>query len=429
MKILIQNTKAYLGERLEETQCDIFIDELGLLTIKPHHESNSTLPQDLESYHLIDGSALVATPAFADLHVHFREPGFSAKETLITGQRAAIKGGVTTVCTMPNTKPPIDRPERLSTYLDTLKQKSKIQILASVAITENQAGSKITDLHTMTELGAAAYTDDGRTVMSEEILIKALEMSSITNCPVMTHSEDHEQASLYPGKPYPPEVESDIVKRDVNLLQSCGGKLHIAHLSTEGALEAVREGKQKGLKVSCEVSPHHLYFNADTLEFMTAQYKVNPPLRGEDNRKKLIKGIKDGVVDAIASDHAPHEPHTKTANYQNGSYGFIGLETMFSAVNTIAVQEDLPLVEILKRMCFNPREILNIPLNPIENGKEANLILIDLNEAWTVGGADFGSKSKNSPWLGHTLNGRVKTVILKNEILLEKGELRCLLED
>lgn len=427
MKIIIKNTIAYLGLQLEQTHCDLIIDETGTIDIFPQNTAKEH--QNTEEIHLIDGSTLVAVPAFADLHVHFREPGFSEKETLITGQRAAIKGGVTTVCTMPNTKPPIDRPERLTSYLEQLKSKSVIEILPSVAITENQAGVQITKLREMTSLGAAAYTDDGRTVMSEEILKEALKISQETNSPVMTHSEDHNQAALYPGKPYPPEVESDIVARDISILESCGGKLHIAHLSTEGALKAVQSGKEKGLNLSCEVSPHHLYFNADTLDFTTAQYKVNPPLRGESNRMSLIEGIKSGFVDAIASDHAPHEPHTKTANYQNGSYGFIGLETMFSAVYTVALKENIELSELLKLMCFNPRRILNLPLNPIDRGTKANLVLLDLNESWCVSEEDFGSKSKNSPWVGHTLKGRVDTVIKNNEILMEKGELKCLYKD
>lgn len=420
MAICIKNTLAYLGEALVPERCDIWINNEGI--IENIFKSGEQTTDDAVQ---IDGEAYVAIPALTDLHVHFREPGFEHKETLLTGSQAAIKGGVTTVCTMPNTMPAMDRSERLSSYLKAIETLNGIDILPSVAVTLNQAGQALTDLNTLTEMGAAAYTDDGRTVMSTEILAEALKISAQTKKPVMTHSEDHQAAVLYPDRPYPPEVESDIVARDIALLQALGeGYLHIAHLSTEGALEAVKTGKQKGLNVTCEVSPHHLYFNADELSFENAYYKVNPPLRGEDNRKKLIEAVKAGTVDAIASDHAPHEVESKHLPYAKGTYGFTGLETLFAVSHTVLGEEGVSLGKLVELMCFNPRRILGLKPNVIAKGKEANLILVDLKKKWVVEEAGFVSKSANSPWIGKQLLGKVEYLIHQNRILLEKGEVK-----
>lgn len=425
MSIWIKNAKAYIGKDLQLEVCNLAIDQEGILKIIRKDEEQSTDEQNKFS-HVIDAENLLVMPAFADLHVHFREPGFEHKETLETGQRAAIMGGVTAVCTMPNTKPAMDREERLTAYLDKIKKHPLIDVLPSVAVTLDQNGTEITDLKGLTQLGAVAYTDDGRTVMDPNILAKALEISKVTRCPVMTHSEDHEKAAKYPNGPYPPEVESEIIERDTHILETTGGHLHIAHLSTINSLEAVKEGKRKGMNLTCEVAPHHLYFNSEVLEFETATYKVNPPLRGEANRKALLEGIKEGWVDAIASDHAPHEWESKLASYKEGSYGFTGLETMFSTINTLFRQEDIPMETLIKLMSINPRIILNQPLNYIEDGAVANLVCIDPNNAWEVKKEKFQSKSINSPWVGETLTGKVIHVVKGNQLLLEGGQLNVI---
>lgn len=420
MAICIKNTLAYLGEALIPERCDIWINETGQIEniTKPGEQTTDDAVQ-------IDGSPYVAIPALTDLHVHFREPGFEHKETLLTGSQAAIKGGVTTVCTMPNTMPAMDRSERLTTYLKAIEKLNGIDIRPSVAVTVNQAGEQLTALRTLSEEGAVAFTDDGRTVMSTDILAEALKISELTKNPVMTHSEDHQAAKHYLDGPYPPEVESDIVARDIALLKALNqGHLHIAHLSTEGALEAVKNGKQEGLKVTCEVSPHHLYFNADNLSFENAYYKVNPPLRGEANRQKLIEGVKAGIIDAIASDHAPHEIESKYAPYAKGTYGFTGLETLFAASHTVLSEAGLSLSRLIELMCFNPRRILGLKPNVIAKDREANFILVDLKKEWTVQAEAFASKSPNSPWIGHTLKGQITHLIYKNRILLEEGELK-----
>lgn len=419
MSILIQNTKAYVGEHLTLTSCHVYVDNEGVMSIIDLTKGCLNEEQ-LKAEIILNGEKLMVMPAFSDIHVHFREPGFEQKETLETGQIAAIRGGVTQVCTMPNTKPPIDRVERLIHYQNLIGKKILIDILPSVAITLNQEGEAITDLEKLAELGAVAYTDDGRTVMSEEILKQSLKISQTTQKVVMTHSEDHELAKAYPDKPYPPEVESEIVERDIRILENYGGKLHIAHLSTEASLEAVKRGKEKELNVTCEVSPHHLYFDSEKLEFQSAKYKVNPPLRNEINRQALIKGVKEGHIDAIASDHAPHEEASKSTNYQNGAYGFTGIETMFSVVNTVFKEADIPMQTLIQMMSINPRKILGQATAVIENGAKANFVCIDADQEWTVQTEDIHSKSKNSPWIGQTLTGKVVHLV-KNEKLLLKG--------
>lgn len=425
MSLLIKNAKTYIGKDLQLEVCNLAIDDEGILKIIRNNEEQLTDEQN-DYTNIIDAENLLVMPAFADLHVHFRDPGFENKETLETGQRAAINGGVTAVCTMPNTKPAMDRKERLKAYLDKIEKCPYIDVLPSVAVTLDQNGTEITDLEGLTQLGAVAYTDDGRTVMDPSILAKALQISKATKCPVMTHSEDHEQAAKYPDGPYPPEVESEIIERDVHILEAVGGYLHIAHLSTINSLEAVKAGKKKGMTLTCEIAPHHLYFNSETLNFENAMYKVNPPLRGEDNRKSLLQGIKEGWVDAIASDHAPHEWESKLAGYKEGSYGFTGLETMFSTINTMFRQENIPMETLIKLMSINPRMILNQKPNYIEEGAVANLVCIDPDLEWEVKKEDFQSKSINSPWVGETLTGKVVHVVKGNQLLLEGGRLNVI---
>lgn len=422
MSILIKNAKAYTGKDLQLEACNISVNHEGIIKIIRTTEEQSTDEQN-QYDHVINAENLLIMPAFADLHVHFRDPGFEQKETLESGQKAAIMGGVTQVCTMPNTKPAMDREERLKDYLEKIHQYPYIDVLPSVAVTLDQDGEHISDLKILTQLGAVAYTDDGRTVMDPNILTEALKISSETHCPVMTHSEDHEAAANYPNGPYPPEVESHIVERDVRILENEGGHLHIAHLSTIQSLEAVKSGKKKGMNLTCEVAPHHLYFNGEALSFETALYKVNPPLRGEANRKALLQGIKEGWVDAIASDHAPHEWESKLANYREGSYGFTGLETMFSAINTLFKQESIPMETLIRLMSINPRLILNQTPNYIIDGQIANLVCVDPNEIWEVSKEDFQSKSINSPWIGHKLEGKVVHVVRGSKLLLEGGQI------
>lgn len=425
MSILIKNAKAYTGKDLQLEACNISINHEGIIKIIKTTEEQSTDEQK-QYNHVINAENLVVMPAFADLHVHFRDPGFEQKETLESGQRAAIRGGVTQVCTMPNTKPVMDREERLKAYLEKIHQYPYIDVLPSVAVTLDQDGEHITDLRKLTQLGAVAYTDDGRTVMDPNILTEALKISNETHCPVMTHSEDHEAAAKYPNGPYPPEVEGQIVERDVRILENEGGHLHIAHLSTIQSLEAVKSGKKKGMNLTCEVAPHHLYFNGEALSFETALYKVNPPLRGEANRRALLQGIKEGWVDAIASDHAPHEWESKLANYKEGSYGFTGLETMFSTINTLFKQESIPMETLIRLMSINPRIILNQTPNYIIDGLVANLVCIDPNEIWEVSKDDFQSKSINSPWIGHKLEGKVVHVVKGSKLLLEGGQINVI---
>lgn len=425
MSILIQNTKAYIGKALELQDCHLFADDSGRLKIIPINEEQLTDEQK-QAECVLDGRNLLAMPSFTDLHVHFREPGFEHKETLLTGQYAAIRGGVAQVVTMPNTKPPIDRAERLTHYQHLISKNPLIDILPSVAITLDQGGQELTDLEALTQLGAAAYTDDGRTVMNPEHLIEALNISKRSHKLVMTHSEDHEAAAKTPDKPYPPEVESDIVARDIQILEQTGGHLHIAHLSTEGALKAVAVGKRKGLTVSCEVSPHHLYFDADQLEFETAKYKVNPPLRGEANRQALIEGVKAGFIDAIASDHAPHEASSKSAPYATGAYGFTGLETMFSVVHTVFEAENIPMQTLIQMMSLNPRKLLGQAPNYLVDGVQANVVLVDPNAEWTVQAEELASKSQNSPWIGKTLKGKVIHLIKDRQLLLKGGQINVI---
>lgn len=418
MKRLILNATYLRGASLEWDKGTILIED-GIVGTIGQDQCEKVMA---EADEVIDASGWIGIPAFADLHVHFREPGFEAKETLETGLRAAEKGGFTLVAAMPNTKPPLDCAERIEALVEKAKGLSPVEFLQFAAVTLGQKGETVVDVEALAAKNLKLFSEDGHEVQSPERFKEALVRVDKVGGLVVTHCEDHPLTAQFKEAPYPPEGEWHMVKRDIELAAETQTRLHLAHLSTKESIELVRTAKAEGVRVTSEVAPHHLFFNADQLNFSTAFYKVNPPLRGEKHIAALIDGIKDGTVDMIASDHAPHEIESKHCPYAQGSYGFSGLEYSFSAAHTALRANGISLRTLVKLMSFAPRNLIGREDNVIENQRIADLVFVNLDEKFTVKEEDLVSKGKNCPYIGHEMTGAVKCVILGDQVLYRSDE-------
>lgn len=365
---------------------------------------------------VIDGSGLCAVPGLVDMHVHLRDPGQTHKEDIITGCAAAAAGGVTSLVCMPNTIPAVDSPETVA-YIKEKAGSTGINVYPAAAITFGISGSGCCDYAALKNAGAAALSDDGRPVESDDMLIKALEEGARLGLPVLCHCEDLKQAAG--GKVHEGEVSKILgvkgmssaseygdIDRTIRLAEKCGAPVHICHVSTKESIAVIREAKARGVRVTCETAPHYFVYTHKKLLSRDADYRMNPPLREEEDRKAVIQGLIDGTIDAIATDHAPHSPEEK-ADFINAPNGVIGMETSLAATITY-MGEILSLNEIVRLMSTNPANIMGIEGGEIKEGVSADFALIDPNEKWIVDVEKFHGKSKNAVFKGVELTGRVK---------------------
>tara|TARA_Y100000748_G_scaffold286864_1_gene270515 strand:+ start:543 stop:1835 length:1293 start_codon:yes stop_codon:yes gene_type:complete len=381
-------------------------------------------PADAKS---LDCEGLILTHGFCDLHVHFREPGDEDKETLESGSMAALSGGFTRVCTMPNTTPPIDSPESVSFIIEKSKD-YPVHIHPIGAVTNGQKGKEISEMGLMNQAGAVAFSDDGLPIQNGLVMRKALEYSKMLDVPVINHAEDdclrcngvmnEGNVSNRLGLLGNPSIsESTMVFRDLKLADMTGAKLHVPHVSTAASVEHIKEMKSSNNKISAEVTPHHLYFNDEALLSYNTNLKVAPPIRNDQSRKALIKGIKQGVIDCIATDHAPHSLHEKETTFDCASFGMIGLESCFGIVKRLLVDEEgLSLVSLIKLLTTAPRAIMGFDSDLFKIGAEAELVLFDPSERWIFNENNVFSKSKNSPFYNRELIGKVRYTISKGKI-------------
>lgn len=374
---------------------------------------------------VIDATGKSVFPGFIDLHVHLREPGFENKETIKTGTMACAKGGYTTVACMPNTKPVIDSIENLGILRDIIKKDSVINILPICAITHDIKGEFLTDHEGFFNQGVFAISDDGRTTMNPKLMTEAFENAKKFDGLIITHSEDHDVSSRFIDTVYPIEAETSIVMRDIELCNKSNGRLHVAHVSGVDAIEAIRKAKRDGVNVTCEAAPHHFALNDEMVNVLSPSAKVNPPIRGEVHRKALVKGIADGTIDIIATDHAPHENEVKSGNYEKAAFGISGIETAFSiAYTTLVKNEGIPLMRLISMMTSKPAEIAKIRrAGSIQSGYDADVVLVDLNEKKCIEAQNFISKGKNTPFDGMTFNGGVVMTIFRGEIVFSNSSV------
>ncbi len=382
---------------------------------------------DIKADRVIDGTNLVIMPSIFDMHVHFRDPGLTYKEDIITGCNSALAGGVTGVLAMPNTKPPCDNPETIRYIIDKARD-TGVEVYPVGCITSGMNGDGLCDYNALKKAGCICISDDGRPVENAEMMRQALEKSNENSLLVASHCEDlsiinggimnkGEVSEKLGVKGMDRASEDYITAREIILASSVNARIHICHVSTEGSTAIIRFAKSRGIKVTCETAPHYFMLTDELLNKRDADYRMNPPLRTSGDVKAIIEGIKDGTIDCIITDHAPHAQEEK-ADFKKAPNGVVGLETSLGATLTALYHTgEITLQKVVELMCVNPRKILGLDIPEIAEGKTADLIIADINRKWVVNPDELHSKSHNTVFKGMTLTG-------KNLMTISKGVVR-----
>ncbi len=401
---------------------DIRIEESVITDI-----SRQITPNSKEQ--VIDLNGLIVTPGLVDMHCHLREPGFEGKETIKTGIESAINGGYTAICPMGNTNPAADNSRVLKYIINRAKEVSEIGFFPICAVTKGLDGEKIVNVSELKENGAIAFSDDGKPIKNMQVLREALKYVNSQNCIIISHSEDSSLASngvinegkvsvILGLKGIPDIAESAAIARELEIVRNTNGRYHFAHVSTKRSIELIRQAKKEGLKVTAETAPHYFSLTEDDIKGYESKYKVNPPLRTQEDCEAVIQGLLDGTIDVIATDHAPHTLEQKQSPIQTAPMGIAGFETALGVTLTYLVHtKKLTLIDAINKLTLAPSKILGLKnQGRIEVGKEANLTVIDLNEEWIVNASKFKSKCKISPYDGLKLKGKAKYTIIKGKI-------------
>ncbi|MFC1619159.1 dihydroorotase [Candidatus Neomarinimicrobiota bacterium] len=379
---------------------------------------------DTSKAEVIEAEGCIISHGFIDIHAHFREPGREDKETLTTGSRAALAGGFTRVCVMPNTDPPIDNPEGVLFILERA-QDLPVQIYPIGAITWDQKGEELAEILEMKSAGAVAFSDDGNPIQDGQVLRRALHYSRDLGVPIINHAEDirlradgimNEGAlSTRMGLPGNPAMaEAVMIYRDLLLAEDTDGRMHIPHVSTASGVELLRQFKARAVRITAEATPHHLGLTEEAIRPFNTHAKVAPPLRTEQDRQAVVDGLKDGTIDCIATDHAPHTVEEKEQDIVRAPSGMIGLESAFGMAHTVLREEGMTTEEVIDLFTTRPAEIMNLSLSSFEPGQLAELAVVQPDEEWTFRREDIFSRSRNTPMIGMVFKGRVKTAINRN---------------
>lgn len=378
---------------------------------------------------IIDVEGKYVTCGFFDMHVHFRDPGYEQAENLVSGSNAAMAGGFTGVALMPNTTPCVDN-KFIFNEVEMRAKNSLVEIHQIPAVTIGRKGEAIVEMSELVENGAIAFSDDGTGIAKGETMRRALEYTSMFDVPVLAHSEDVSFVEGVMNEGYMSTIlgmagissvsEETMIARDILLAEYTGGKVHFQHVSTIGGVELVREAKKKGLNVTCEVTPHHFSLSDKMVETFSTDYKMKPPLRADEDVKAMLDGLKDGTIDAIATDHAPHTPESKNIEFDYAPFGVIGLETSFAVgIKNLVETNVLTLEEFIQKLTVNPRKILNLDYDLLKEGKDANLTIFDTKTEWKVDRMKFNSLSRNTAFANEELKGEIFGVINKSKIFLK----------
>ncbi len=376
-----------------------------------------------------DFAGKILVPGLFDMHVHLREPGREDEETVISGCNSAASGGFTGVACMPNTEPAIDTAEVVK-FIKEQASNHLVDVYPVAAASVGRKGEIISPMAELVDAGAVAFSDDGVVIKTSSVLRRAFEYSNMYNVPIIEHCEDETLSegamneginSTLLGLPGLPSVAEDIiVSRDILMAEYTGGRIHIAHISTKNSVNLVREAKKKGIKVTAEVTPHHFTLTDDSLKTYDTNFKMNPPLRTQEDVDAMIKGLKDGTIDCIASDHAPHSIEEKESEFQFAPNGIVGFETTVGlSFSELLKKNKLSFEELIKKLSINPRKILNLPIPKFDAGEVANFTIIDPNLVWTVDISKFKSKSKNSPFNKKLLTGKALAVINRKKMFYD----------
>jgi dihydroorotase len=383
----------------------------------------------------IDATGKLVTPGLIDMHVHLREPGREDKETIGSGSDAAAAGGFTSICPMPNTDPVCDSAQGLQFLASRARETAKVNIFPVGALTKGQKGEAIVEFGDMVYYGAVAFSDDGHPVMNTEIMRRGLEYTSMFNVPVLDHCEDlnlSENGQMRAGamasklglKGVPAAANSSQVARDIDLADYTDGHVHIQHASVKATVEYVRMAKQRGVNVTCEATPHHLTLTDECLATYNPNFKMSPPLGNEDDRQALIAGLRDGSIEAVATDHAPHTDMEKDSVFADAPNGVLGMETAFPVLYTKLVETgEIDLQTLIERMTAGPARILHLEKGSLAEGVDADVAIFDLNDEYTVEAQKFFSRSHNCPFDGWKLKGRTVATIVGGKVVFKDGKL------
>lgn len=420
MDILLKNVLAVDSIQGFEKLTDIAISDGKIIKISDSISDNADI--------VIDGSGkLMACPGLFDMHVHLRDPGFTHKEDIITGTASAAAGGFTAVACMPNTKPAIDSVETIEYILSKAKD-TGVEVYPVACITEGMSGQQLCDYIALKEAGAVAISDDGKPVENAELMRLALELSNENGLTVISHCEDMNiigkgiinkgKVSKILGVAGMDRASEDyITAREIALAASCDAHIHIAHVSTKGAVEFIRDAKKNGYKVTAETCPHYFTYTEEKLLSRDADYRMNPPLRTEMDRKAVLEAVLDGTIDCIVTDHAPHTKEEKQ-DFEKAPNGVVGLETSLAVTLTqLYHTKKATLSDIVRLMSENPRKVLKLEQVTLKEGSKADITIVDLEKVWTVDPQKLVSKSKNSVFKGETLKGKVLYTISKGKII------------
>ncbi len=422
MKTIIKNAQVYLdGELLQK---DLLIDRKKICKIEDKI--------DVKADKVINAKGSIVFPGFIDIHCHLRDPGHTYKEDIPTGMKSAAKGGFTSICAMPNTDPVTDNIASVEYIQLRAKEHGYARVYVIGALTKQSKGEEISEMATMKSGGIVAVSDDGKCVQNARLMLSCLRYASNFDIPVIVHPEDYALAGkgqITGGKVatqtglsgIPGLAEEVMIARDIMLAESAGARLHIAHISTAKSLDLVRQAKERGLPVTCEVTPHHLVLNEEACLTFDTNTKMKPPLRSEKDRLACVQALRDGLIDCIATDHAPHADFEKEREFDHAPFGIIGFETAFPVLYDRLVKPGaISLSDLVDNLTQKPASILDLPGGSIKIGAKADLTIINLDESSTFTKEYIASKSKNTPWLDKTMSSKVKYTIKSGMITYQE---------
>ena len=430
MTIVIKNGRVIDPANGLDEPKDLLIDKGRIKAL----ESPGSISFDAgEKLSVIDAKGCVVCPGLIDMHVHFREPGFEYKETITSGCRSAAAGGFTSVAVMPNTNPVNDTRAVTEHILSLARTEDIINVYPIAAITQKLEGERLSEMADLKNAGAIAFSDDGRPVMNNELMRRAFEYSKMFKLPLIQHSEmldlteggcmNEGMVSTELGlKGMPTEAEDIMVYRDIALLEKTGGRLHVAHISSKNSVDLVRQAKSRGLSVTCEVAPHHFTLTDEAVRGYDTNTKMSPPLRAIDDVEAIKEGLQDGTIDIIATDHAPHDIADKQVEYQNACFGIVGLETALPLSLKLVDEKILSMGDVIKKLTSTPADIFNLKAGSLSLGNEADILIFNPNLEYSIDISKFHSKSKNSPFDGWKVKGKVIHTLVKGKTAYSANE-------
>lgn len=421
MKKLLKGARVIDPSQDTDTTGDVLIVDGHIAAVKDEIE--------ISDAKVIDLSGMIVTPGLIDMHAHFRDPGYEYKEDIESGSMSAAAGGFTAVACMPNTKPPIDNSALVQYVKSKASKAGKIKLLPIGCVSKGQEGKEIAEMGDMAQAGAVAFSDDGKPIADSALMRKAMVYASMFDKVIIDHCEDpflFEGGQINEGyistllglAGIPAAAEEIMVARNILIAREMGTRVHIAHVSTEGSLRLIRQAKSEGVKVSCEVTPHHLTLTEKAVMGYDTNAKVNPPLRTQSDIDALLEGLKDGTIDAIATDHAPHHMDEKDLEFDKAAFGMVGLETALGVILTHIVKEGvLSLNAAIEKMTFGPAKVLGLDMGTLKIGAPADITVIDPNRVWTVDKNKFFSKGRNTPFDGWRLTGKAVLTMVDGRIV------------